>query len=767
MRISFTILFLLSALLISKAQISSNMTLLDQYDVDTLPTANGLSYNDVWGYVDCDGSEYAILGSASRIHFINVSNPTDIQEVASFEGGQITIWRDMKTYQDRAYAVSDNTTEGLLIFDLSDLPDTVTKTYHSNEHFGKAHDIFVDEKNGRLYAVGTDTQAEGVIVFDLAANPDNPPVIGSIDYPGGGYVHDLFVKDNIAYCSHGYNGYYIWDMTDAASPVLIASQVTGGYNHSSWISDDESFVVFAEEVPTGLPLGIIDISGMQNGLLDIVNTFQFPITSDSVNNPTPHNPYIRGNYIISSYYEDGVQVFDISDPLNPSRVAYYDTHPTNTSYNGYAGNWGVYPFLPSGNILASDIDNGLFVLSIDNVNLKEMEAPTPPDISNYFDTTMEFCTGNSVGLELPSGVDEYKWFKDGVQLSETSNFLSIAEPGVYSATIKNNQCEVFSNMVEVVENTLPDVSGFPTNNVQTCVGENHIFEVADGNDSYVWYKDGQILSGESSNTFIANAPGTYSLITLKNGCTVSTEPIELGFYELPSAEITAFGPTTFCQGNWINLEATSNATTSSYTWILNDSVVGSDNIIQANQTGMYQVEITDNTGCKNTTAIEITVLSPVVPTITVDANNITSTSATYYQWFGDNGFINGENNQTFTVTESGNYYVSTIDDNGCSSNSIAIFVDYSTSIIEMETVRNIQVFPNPTADFIQVNLEISEPDTFEFELWSTDVKLLLEKTQQLNTSGQITFNISHFSKGIYFLKVKNEKGEMVKKVLKF
>ena len=767
MKYIFSSFLIFSILIISNAQVSSNMTMLDQFDVDTLPTANGLSYNDVWGYVGCDDSEYAILGSASRIHFINVTDPTDIHEVASFEGGQVTIWRDMKTYMDRAYAVSDNTTEGLLIFDLSDLPNTVTKTYHSNEHFGKAHDIFVDEKNGRLYAVGTDTQADGVIVFDLAANPDNPPVIGSIDFPGGGYVHDLFVVDNIAYCSHGYNGYYIWDMTDAANPVLIASQITGGYNHSSWISDDGSFVVFAEEVPKGLPLGIINISGMHNGLLDVVNTFQFPIIQDSVSFPTPHNPYIRGNYIISSYYEDGVQVFDISDPMNPSRVAYYDTHPSNTTYNGYAGNWGVYPFLPSGNILASDIDHGLFVLSIDNIDLKSINSPTPPDISNIFDTSMEFCFGSSTGLELPNGLDEYKWFKDGVQLSDASNFLEIVEPGVYYATVRKNQCEVTSNTVEIIEHALPDVSDFPLNNVETCVGENYILEVTDGNDSYVWYKNGEILLGENSNSLTVNSPADYSLITLKNGCTVSTEPITINFYDLPSAEITAFGPTTFCQGNWINIEANSNASNLSYEWMLNDSVVGFSNPIQANQNGIYEVEITDGSGCKNTATIDITVLSPVVPELTIDANTITSTTATYYQWFGENGFINGENNQTLTVTESGNYYVATIDDNGCSSNSMTVFIDYSTSIFEMETVRSIQIFPNPTSKFITVNLEISESDSFNFEVWSTDGKLLLEKTQQLYSNDQIALDISHFSKGIYFLKIKNEKGEMVRKILKF
>ena len=43
-------------------------------------------------------------------------------------------------------------------------------------------------------------------------------------------------------------------------------------------------------------------------------------------------------------------------------VGSYDTYPQGSG-NGFNGCWGVYPFLPSGNLVCSDIDNGLFVLT--------------------------------------------------------------------------------------------------------------------------------------------------------------------------------------------------------------------------------------------------------------------------------------------------------------------------------------------------------------------------------------------------------------------
>ena len=70
----------------------------------------------------------------------------------------------------------------------------------------------------------------------------------------------------------------------------------------------------------------------------------------------PHNQIINGNYVYTAHYHDGVYIHDISDPNNPILVAFYDTFDP-THYNSYMGAWGVYPFLPSGNILVSGYAN--------------------------------------------------------------------------------------------------------------------------------------------------------------------------------------------------------------------------------------------------------------------------------------------------------------------------------------------------------------------------------------------------------------------------
>jgi hypothetical protein len=84
----------------------------------------------------------------------------------------------------------------------------------------------------------------------------------------------------------------------------------------------------------------------------------------SLNTSTiPHNVHVHNNYLVISHYTDGVEIVDAADPDNLIEIAYYDTWTGGDG--GFSGSWGAYPFLPSGLMLASDIDNGLFVFEVD------------------------------------------------------------------------------------------------------------------------------------------------------------------------------------------------------------------------------------------------------------------------------------------------------------------------------------------------------------------------------------------------------------------
>lgn len=362
----FIHLFFLAFPIGSFAQ-SLNTTVLSNWN------PGGMTYNEVWGMLDNTGQEIAIIGSLSKVHFINIANPASPVLIAEFTPGATSTWRDFKTYGNYVYGVADNGAEGLLIFSVvtDNKVTTVTLVNQITTFFNRAHNIFIDEAAGRLYVAGSDTQNNGIITLNIAANPNSPPQIGSANLgtaggpagPGQAYVHDIHVVNNIAYCSHVWNAsLFIYNFASASSPVAIGSVVNypgAGLNHSSWLDGLGNWLVFADE-SYGSPLKILDVTPPSFNM-NVPSNQTFKSDLLGIGTSIAHNPFIMGNYCFVSYYHDGVQIFDISEPTNVVKVAYLDTAPGNADYSGYEGCWGVYPFLPSGNVIASDIHNGLFV----------------------------------------------------------------------------------------------------------------------------------------------------------------------------------------------------------------------------------------------------------------------------------------------------------------------------------------------------------------------------------------------------------------------
>ena len=329
--------------------ISDNINLLFNWSDSTLPINSlGGSYTDVYG-VAINGGEYAVIGSTMGAHIIDVTNPSQSYEAAFVPGafqGSLVMHRDYFHMDNYLYAVCDQGSSTLQIIDLSNLPNSVTIIYDTDSLISTTHNIFIDTLNKKLYTTSGK-------VFDIS-DPINPSFL----FHMGFFYHDLYVENDTGYFNCFSNGLQIYEMTTNSPQYLgsLTSYPDQGTNHSGWKKD--SIYIMADE-NGGLSLKVIDVSDLNN--LQVIALFNSGVLPSPA---VPHNLIIRDNFVYVSYYCDGLQVFDISNPNNPIKAGYYDTYPS-IYCSGFKGNWGVDPQLPSGIILVSDVQSGLFILEFD------------------------------------------------------------------------------------------------------------------------------------------------------------------------------------------------------------------------------------------------------------------------------------------------------------------------------------------------------------------------------------------------------------------
>ncbi len=416
---------------------------------------DGRKYSGCWGWAQPNKNrEYAIIGTSSQTYFVDVTNPTTpviVDSVKAKHAG--CTWREIKTYQNYCYIVSDDAPPNTFqIVDMQYLPDSAHVVHDGTTYFERSHTIFID--NEKMYCSSV-TDASGIgystmRVYSLAT-PTAPLLLKKLEQDVNttiiDVVHDMYVRNDTIYASCGFKGFHILKLTASNTFSLIQS-FTGyaysGYNHSSWQTDDRKTMVFTDEVGAHLPAKVINVTDFNN--ITLVDTIRSSYTA------TAHNPYIVGNrWCWLSSYQDGLYLYDISNPSNTTIYGYFDTQP-QTGTTNFSGNWGAYPYLPSKIIIACDMQNGIFILEGDNtyqgsVGMNEQSSqssmfsvyPNPAKdeihflIANQFNKNIQ-CTITDVLGKLV--------YNETLNINETfyktAIHTSILNNGCYFVTLKGN-----------------------------------------------------------------------------------------------------------------------------------------------------------------------------------------------------------------------------------------------------------------------------------------------------------------------------------------
>jgi len=399
------------------AYASRGVELLSHVPLDRF-SSGSLRANDVWGYTSPRGREYAIIGLSEGTGFVDVTNPFDPVVVADIPDAA-SIWSDIAVYGHYAYNVNESG-GGMQVIDLREIDDGAVSLFDSltDSFLDTAHTIAINAASGFAYLGGANVDGGGLLAIDLA-DPAHPRLAGSWDEH---YVHDTTVVSyevgpyagrEIAFNFCGPAGVSIVDVTNKANMWTITEfqypNLT--YCHQGWLSPDRRYLFIDDELDE---LHQPEVMTTTTYVLD-VSVIEEPTFFTSFTNGVcaiDHNLMVRGPHVYEANYTSGVRVYRANPPESAEEVAFFDTHPEGNAPT-FDGVWSVFTDFPSGVVVTSDIERGLFVLNYDcNDNGVDDTADIAGGISvdcdgNGLPDECEFLTTGDMNRDRFVGVDDF------------------------------------------------------------------------------------------------------------------------------------------------------------------------------------------------------------------------------------------------------------------------------------------------------------------------------------------------------------------------
>jgi choice-of-anchor B domain-containing protein len=373
----------------------------------------GGGVSDLWGWVDPDnGDEYVMLGKTNGVALFRVTDPTApvfLGQIDNPSPGQF-VWHDIKVYDNHAFIVSESVAHGMNVFDLTRLRGvSEPQEWKADTNYPtafSAHNIAINEETGFAYLVGgnnglvtPDQCLSGLHMVDIR-NPKLPVFAGCHAMGEGrgtvalgvlpaspvSYIHDT---QCVVYrgpdadhtgkelCFNSSEDHVsVVDVSNKLLPRQIAKveYPETAYAHQGWLTDDMSHFMMGDELDEG------DGRPTRTLIFDMtdLDAARFVGAHEHGTPAIDHNMYVKDGLVYQSNYAAGLRVLDTA-PVAEGRlqeVAFFDSFPANDDPE-FVGTWSNYPYFPSGTVAVSGIDEGLFLVRVQD-SVLGTDAPAQP-----------------------------------------------------------------------------------------------------------------------------------------------------------------------------------------------------------------------------------------------------------------------------------------------------------------------------------------------------------------------------------------------------
>ena len=269
------------------------------------------------------------------------------------------------------------------------------------------------------------------------------------------------------------------------------------------------------------------------------------------------------------------------------------------------------------------------------------------------------CQGDSVVLTATPGYDQYNWSN-----GQTGQSITVYQSGTYTLTALDQDACLFYSSVEAVNiHTLPVqpvIGNITANPTLLCNGDSVTLSLVSP-FSPLW------STGDTTNTITVQASGTYSVtVTDTNGCESTSDTLTIQTDTAMVSIISA--DSVSCSGSSVTIIAQG---TSLVTW---STGFQGDTLITAPLTdNTFTASVISPRGCTDSASAFVRVnalpMPPTVVGLPLDSAILCNGATQVLTATAPAGstllWSTGETSDSILVSLTGDYYVNSVDSNGC------------------------------------------------------------------------------------------------------
>lgn len=386
------------------------------------------------------------------------------------------------------------------------------------------------------------------------------------------------------------------------------------------------------------------------------------------------------------------------------------------------------------------------------------QLATVPAIDTEFEPTANDWENNVIDLNIPA-------------LSGQSNVL-LAFVGINGY---GNNLYVDNINVQIGTTSPSPIADFSTSTTSVCAGQTVNFSnlTTQNPSSFSWsFPGGTPSSSSDVNPVITyNNPGTYNVTltaTNASGSDTETKTAYITVNANPSVNLVPTPAT--CNGinnGSITANVNGGAAPYNYEW---STVISNTPTISNLAPGPYTVTVVDDNNCSTTVSTTVGATSSIsitlIPTDSTLLGGMSSVESIVsggtppynYAW------SNGMSSPSITNLSTGVYTLTITDINGCTATSSVSIGN--VSIQDVEWLSSASIYPNPTNQSVHLDLSLSSSQDITVSVLNTLGQRLNQVELKNFKEGVQTFEVEHYTDGVYFIQIANSTGAKIYKFVK-